>query len=125
MGQFEIFRRKNGEFQFTLKATNGETILTSSGYMTKDSCKKGIESVRRNSTDRSKYELIESKGGTAFFNLHAANGRIIGVSEMYKNTDSRDKAIASVKSNAPQARIVDLSVRGSSVMDYYNPVCTV
>ena len=32
MGKFEIKTRKNGEFQFNLKATNGQVILTSEGY---------------------------------------------------------------------------------------------
>ena len=35
MGKFEIKTRKNGEFQFNLKATNGQVILTSEGYKTK------------------------------------------------------------------------------------------
>lgn len=110
MGQFEILRRKNGEFQFNLKATNGEIILTSEGYMTKDSCKKGIESVRRNSQSKTRFELLESKRGECYFTLRAANGRVIGVSEMYPDPASRDNGIASVQKNAPQAKIVDQTV---------------
>ena len=42
MGKFVITMRKNGEFQFNLKATNGQVILTSEGYTTKAACMNGI-----------------------------------------------------------------------------------
>lgn len=47
MGKFVITTRKNGEFQFNLKAGNGQTILASEGYTTKTACLNGIESVRK------------------------------------------------------------------------------
>ena len=42
MGKFEIKIRKDGDFQFNLKAGNGEVILTSEGYTTKAACLNGI-----------------------------------------------------------------------------------
>lgn len=48
MGKFIISKRTNDEFQFNLKASNGEIILSSEGYKTKVSCKNGIESVMKN-----------------------------------------------------------------------------
>jgi len=38
MGKFVIKTRTNGEYQFNLKAGNGEIILTSEGYTSKASC---------------------------------------------------------------------------------------
>ena len=49
--KFEIYKDKSGEFRFRLKAKNGEIIAVSEGYVKKDSCKKGIASVRKNSVD--------------------------------------------------------------------------
>ncbi len=49
MGKFVITKRSNGEFQFNLKANNGQSILSSEGYSTKNACENGIESVKRNS----------------------------------------------------------------------------
>ena len=49
--KFEIYRDKAQQFRFRLKATNGEIILASEGYTAKDSCKNGIESVRKNAPD--------------------------------------------------------------------------
>lgn len=109
MSKFEISKRKNGEYQFNLKSSNGEVILTSESYAAKISCKSGIESVKRNSQQEEMYEKRTSKDGHYYFNLKAANGQIIGTSEMYNNSASRDSGIASVKRNAPEAIIIDLS----------------
>lgn len=107
MGKFEITTRKNGEYQFNLKAGNGQTILTSEGYAAKTGCENGIESVRKNAQDDSKYDRKTSANGKAYFNLKASNGQIIGTSEMYESEEARDSGIASVKTNAPDATIDD------------------
>lgn len=49
--KFEIYKDKAGEFRFRLKARNGEIIAASEGYVKKDGCKNGIESVRKNAPD--------------------------------------------------------------------------
>lgn len=46
--KFEIYKDNAGEFRFRLNAKNGENILASEGYTKKDSCLKGIESVKKN-----------------------------------------------------------------------------
>ena len=109
MGKFEITKRKDGEFQFNLKAGNGQVILTSEGYASKASCINGIESVKKNSQDDSKFERKTSKNGKPFFNLKATNGQVIGNSELYESEASRDNGIESVKKNAPAAETNDLS----------------
>ncbi|MBB4035050.1 hypothetical protein GGR21_000939 [Dysgonomonas hofstadii] len=109
MGKFEIKKRKDGEFQFNLKASNGQVILSSEGYTTKENCKKGIESVKKNSQLDERFEKLEAKNGKPYFNLKASNGQIIGTSEMYESVVSRDNGIASVKKNAPDADVEDLT----------------
>lgn len=108
MGKFEIKTRKNGEFQFNLKASNGQVILTSEGYSSKASCLNGIESVRKNSQDESKFDKKTSSNGKYYFNLKATNGQIIGGSEMYQSSSGRANGIASVRKNAPEAAIVEI-----------------
>lgn len=109
MGKFIIKKRTNGEFQFNLKSTNGQVILTSEGYSTKPGCRNGIDSVKINSIDNSKYDKKTSTNGKYYFNLKATNGQIIGTSEMYESASSRDNGIESVKTNAPSAEIEDLT----------------
>ena len=109
MGKFEITTRKNGEFQFNLKATNGQVILTSQGYKTKASCLNGVESVKKNSADEGRFERKVAADGRPFFNLIATNGQVIGSSQMYANETNMNNGIASVMNNAPEAEIVDLT----------------
>lgn len=109
MGKFVITKRSNGEFQFNLKAGNGQTILASEGYSSKTSCENGIQSVKKNAPDDANYDRKTSSNGKYFFNLKAGNGQIIGSSEMYESTAARDNGIESVKKNAPDASIEDLS----------------
>ena len=110
MGKFVITKRTNGEFQFNLKAGNGQTILSSEGYTTKPSCENGIASVRTNSKNDSKFDRKTSSKGKPYFNLKATNGQIIGTSEIYESEASRDNGIESVKANAPDATIDDQTV---------------
>lgn len=107
MGKFVITIRKNGEFQFNLKADNGQVILSSEGYSSKSGCQNGIESVRVNSQDESRFERITASNGKFRFNLKAANNQVIGSSEMYEGMPGRDNGIQSVMRNAPSADVVD------------------
>ncbi|HEX5743645.1 MAG TPA: YegP family protein [Flavobacteriaceae bacterium] len=106
MAKFEISTDKRGEFRFNLKAGNGQTILASEGYKTRPSCVNGIESVRKNSQDDSKFERLKSKSGQSYFNLKATNGQIIGTSEMYTSESGMENGITSVKKNALEAEVV-------------------
>ncbi|MEO6189943.1 MAG: YegP family protein [Saprospiraceae bacterium] len=111
MAKFEITRRKNGEFQFNLKASNGEVILTSEGYSRRPSCLNGIASVQKNSQEESRYDLNVAKNGKVYFNLKAINGQIIGKSQMYEDNRGRSNGMKSVMKNAPGAKIEDLSIK--------------
>lgn len=110
MGKFEITKRKNGEFQFNLKAGNGQVILTSEGYTAKPNCINGIESVQKNSQEETRFERKTASNGKAYFNLKATNGQIIGSSQMYASESGRDNGIRSVMENAPDASVEDLTV---------------
>jgi uncharacterized protein YegP (UPF0339 family) len=106
-GKFVISKRSNGEFQFNLKAGNGQTILSSEGYSDKSGCKNGIESVKKNSQDDKRFARETASNGKFYFNLTATNGQTIGSSQMYADEAGRDSGIESVKTNAPEAEVVD------------------
>lgn len=109
MGEFVIKKRRNGEYQFNLKAGNGEIILTSEGYNSKQGCLNGIVSVRNNAPNDSRYDRRTASNGQYYFNLTATNGQVIGTSQRYKSSSSRNVGIESVKRNAPTATIDDQS----------------
>lgn len=108
-GRFEIYIDKAGKFRFRLKAANGQNILASQGYTAKSGCTNGIESVRTNASDDSRYERQESETGKFSFTLKAANNQVIGTSQSYESKASRDNGIESVKKNAPDSAIDDIT----------------
>ena len=108
MAKFVITVRKNGEFQFNLKASNGEVILTSEGYTTKSACLNGVESVKKNAVEEKRFEKLVAKNGKPYFTLKATNGQIIGQSQMYASERNRNNGIASVMKTAPVAEVVEL-----------------
>ncbi len=51
----------------------------------------------------------ETRNDGHMFNLKATNGEVIGTSETYTSTGGRDNGIESVKNNAPDATLKDLT----------------
>ena len=105
--KFEIKKSADEQFMFNLKAANGEVILTSETYRQKRSAEQGIASVKANASDDTRFERKTAKDGSPYFVLKAANGEIIGKSEMYSSVSAMEKGIASVVTNAAAAEIVD------------------
>ncbi len=110
MGKFVIKNSSDGGFRFTLKAGNGEIILTSENYTTKAACENGINSVRSNSPIDSRYERKKSINRQFYFILKATNGQVIGNSEMYNSTASMENGIESIKKNGPGSEVLDQTV---------------
>ncbi|MBS1093082.1 YegP family protein [Gluconobacter wancherniae] len=105
--KFELYIDHGGEFRFRLKAGNGEIILSSEGYRQKASAVNGIASVHTNAPNDAHYERKISSSGKPMFNLKAANGQIIGTSQLYSSESARDVGIESVKRNTASAVTVD------------------
>lgn len=134
-GVFEIILDSANKFRFHLKAGNGQIIAVSQGYGAKDSAIKGIDSIKKNAPIARTVDLTTAEGampehvkGSAQepvfeiqtndpdkwrFHLKAANGEIIAVSQSYQTKDSAEVGIASVKKNAPAAKIVDLTLEAA------------
>jgi uncharacterized protein YegP (UPF0339 family) len=56
--------------------------------------------VQKGVSVAAKYEIKKAKNGQFFFHLKAANGEVILSSEMYKQKESADNGIESVKKNS-------------------------
>ncbi|SPY33716.1 YegP family protein [Pasteurella canis] len=110
MGKYQVFKSSsNGQFYFRLKASNGEIILSSEGYISKQGALNGIYSVQSHCPYDHYYIKRISVNDEYYFVLKAGNGEIIGCSEMYTTSLKRDQGIESVKINGTTTVIEDLS----------------
>ena len=118
-----VIRRVSSGLKFDLYAANGKSILTSEVYTTLASCRKGLESVRKNAEKAKledqtqedwenltnpKFQLYRDKAGDYRFRLRGRNGQIIGVSENYNAWAGAVGGIESVRKNAPIAQTTEL-----------------
>jgi len=106
---YELKPAANNQFVFNLKATNGEIILSSETYTSKNAALEGIESVREHSAYDEQFERKQSSHYQPYFVLKAKNQEVIGKSEMYTSDGAMKKGIESVKKNGPVATTNDLT----------------
>lgn len=107
MGYFKLKKGSDSRFYFTLYADNHEAILQSEAYESRGAAENGIDSTRTNAAFESRFDRRRSNDDQFYFVLKAANGQVIGTSEMYKAEASVDKGIDSVMRNAPDANVID------------------
>ena len=106
-GKFELFKNERGSWYFRLKAANGQIILASEGYKTKQGAKNGIQSVK-NHAYMDNIEMRSSKAGQPYFVIKASNSEVIGTSQMYKTQKACEKGARSVVNNAKGAGVVEV-----------------
>jgi uncharacterized protein YegP (UPF0339 family) len=103
---FVITQTTDGQFQFVLRATNNEPILTSERYTARHNAVSGVEAARISATHADRFERRDSIRGEPYFVLKGGNHEIVGVSEMYSSPAKRDEGIDAVRRHAPGAEVV-------------------
>ena len=106
---FELKRTENGRFLFSLKAGNGEIILTSGLYDDKAAASKGIATVIASARSDSEFERKIATNKQPYFVLKSATGEFLAKSETYSSTSSMENGIKSVIKNAGEATLKDLT----------------
>lgn len=107
VGKYEVYPEA-GEFKYRLKANNGEILIVSSGYSTRDGAKAGIETLQKNVASGT-HQIITEKNGYSQFRIFTQNGaRMIVSGEFYKNVSQAESAYQSVERFYQNAKIVDL-----------------
>ena len=135
-GVFEIICDAADRWRFHLKAANGEIIAASQSYGSKEAAEVGIASIKKNAPIAKIVDLTLTAGmpdtkpatgivqDPAFeifhdiaekfrFHLKAANGEIILASQSYGSKEAAEVGIASIKKNAPIAKIVELKMEAT------------
>ena len=110
MGKFTIKVGKNQQFYFNLVGENGEIVLSSEGYTTRSGCLTGIKSVGKNAITEANFQRKISPSGRYYFVLNAANGQVIGRSQMYASEVGRENGIFTVMQNSKSAGIEEYAL---------------
>lgn len=108
-GKFEIYRDNADEYRFRLRASNGETVLTSEGYKAKSGAKNGIEAVRENADNDDRFGRSTTSNDAHRFSLKAKNNQVIGQSQNYKSPSARDDGVKAVARAAEGGKVEDLT----------------
>ncbi|MCB9233857.1 MAG: YegP family protein [Bacteroidia bacterium] len=103
--KFKVFKGENSFYYFTLKAGNGEPILTSQRYVSLQAAEKGIQSVIENARDDRRFVRKITDNLMYYFVIKARNGQVIGLSEAYSSKSGRERGIRAVKRAARVAKI--------------------
>lgn len=75
MGKYQIKRTSNNQFRWILLASNGENLLTSESYTTKQSCLDGVASSKGCVADKN-FDKKTSTAGQPYFNQIANNYQV-------------------------------------------------
>jgi uncharacterized protein YegP (UPF0339 family) len=105
---YQLRQARDGQHYFNLTAENNKIILTSEMYGSKAAAQQGIESVRSNGALAERFDRRKSVDGQDYFVLCAANGEIIGTSEMYRSTAAMENGLQAVMRVAAEAPTVEM-----------------
>ena len=105
--KWEIHKRGNA-FYYIMRTVDGKVLATSENYTTKDGCKSGIATLKRNLQSGDGFRVDEDKNNNFSFKITAQGGRIICVGESYKEYNEALASYKMLKKCADMADIVDL-----------------
>ncbi|MCP4445424.1 MAG: YegP family protein [Myxococcales bacterium] len=104
--RFTILEGQNGLYYFNLKAANGEIVLQSQAYGSEAAAMNATFAIVDSGALKGSYDIEKAKEGQYYFNLKAANGEIIGTSEMYYSKSNAKRAVNSVIKLLPNVNIL-------------------
>jgi len=108
-GKYEVYQAGDG-FKYNLKASNGEVLVSSEVYTSRDGVIKAIEAIKRN-VESGEIRVFADKHGNYKFKLTAGNHRVIAISAHYSTEKSAERASESFKKFALTADVVDVEVK--------------
>lgn len=106
VGKFEVYQ-VGDIFRYNLKASNGEILVESELYSSKDGALSAIETLQ-NSLESCEFKVSKDKKGLYQFKVLAGNHRILVTSANYTSESNANNAIESFKRFVVDANIVEL-----------------
>lgn len=107
--KYVLRRSTNWQYYWVLQAANGEPLIKSEMYTTKEACKNGIASSKICTAGSHFQQNTSSNGYQYYFNQIAKNGQVLGTSELYNSKQAMENGVAAVKRDAPYAQTEDLT----------------
>src|SRR5262245_15699685 len=87
--RFDLWK-DGSSFVFQFVSAAGETLIDSQDYSTRTAALGGLVSVLDNGTQAARYTVVVAADGRARFELRAANGQIVGASNVYPSRAAAD-----------------------------------
>jgi uncharacterized protein YegP (UPF0339 family) len=100
-GYYQLIEGHQGNFMFTLRAGNHETILQSGVYWSRQAALDAVAAVRMCSQDPGRYVRCENGNGSFHFELLDPSGKTLARSPGCGTRGGLAAGIASVRRNAP------------------------
>lgn len=108
-GKYEVYAIADG-YAYRLKASNGEILVTSEVYTTRDGVIRAIDTVKKN-IETGEIRIFVDKKGKWKFKLTSKNHRVLLISSNYAQEVGAQKASESFKKFVMKADIVDVEIK--------------
>ena len=103
-GKYEVYPEANF-FKYRLKANNGEILIVSNPYKTKESAIAGIDTLKKN-IPMGNAKVVTDKNGFSQFRIFTGNdSRLVAAGEIYPNVAGAQSALNSVMSFYESERV--------------------
>jgi uncharacterized protein YegP (UPF0339 family) len=102
----EMIAGATGEFRFHVLGSDGEVLLSSESYASEAAAYNGALAVQQAGRSRAGYTVKQSAAGSFYFVLQAANGEVIGTSQMFAMREGVDGAIAQLIALLPTIAVL-------------------
>lgn len=103
-GKWLIVQEEN-RYSALLKASNGETMLSTESYTSLSGIKSGIDTLKKN-IEKENYAINLDKNGNFVFKIFSTSNRLLCIGEGYSTREQCEKAFQSVKRFSKTAVIV-------------------
>ena len=113
-GKYEVYSTGDG-YAYTLKASNGEVLVQSEVYASKEGVLKAIDAIKRN-VEVGDIRIFADKRGRYKFKVVSKNYRVLAIGANYQTEKRAQSAAASFKKFALNSDIVEVEVEDKDLM---------
>ena len=95
------------QYQVLFKTSDGESILTGEPRRAKQDAIRDAAALRQGVLEDGRYIVGRDSEGRFYFHFLGDSGELLGISTSFSTPECLGRAIAALKSEAPQAALID------------------